>query len=72
MVDKKVYTILKEVKFIPTLNKHFLIPNFSTKFILLLQLCYDYVIIYVTIKVKKEIVHIKTQPNFDVISKTVL
>lgn len=30
------------------------------------------IIIYVTIKVKKEIVHMKTQPNFDVISKTVL
>ena len=26
----------------------------------------------VTIKVRKEIVHMKTQPNFDVISKTVL
>lgn len=36
MVDKNVYTILKEVKFIPTFNKHFLIPNFSIKFILLL------------------------------------
>ena len=68
---KKVYTILKEVKFIPTFHKHF-ISNFSIKFILLLQLCYDYVMIYVTIKVRKEIVHMKTQPNFDVISKTVL
>ena len=73
MVDKKyIYTILKEVKFIPTFNKHFLIPNFSIKFILLLQLCYDYVVIYVMIKVKKELVHMKTQPNFDVISTTVL